>query len=593
MSRELELILSLKDEFTSHIKRIEDRVSSHERTAKQHWGQIDGYIKKAVASFSAYAIAGKLRQFTSELIDHANKIDTVSKSYQISIERVQQLEYVARQTGTSFDRLANSQKFLNKNLDDMARGKGRAQDHFREIGISATEAARLMKDPEKAFDVVAKKLFEIENPGKRAAAAMRIFGETGGEVLAALGDNGKAMDDAISRFEKLGLALDKKEIKAAQDLGKAWNEVQDSLTKIGASMLSPGMQEFADFLRFVASHSGKIRDALNAAGGALARGVAGQLGMSPDSLRLLFGGSLSEAEGIAAQADKLRRGLTGGAGGADDFGDWDDAPSDWGDQSEGPAAQAAEERTISREEQREQERREREIARIQERAELYMLTEEELLLSQFEREMSIIQGHDAAKIALEAELHKKLGIMSDKAAKEEERRRKEEQTKEEKRYIERLRAQAMFATGMNSLVSAMLGEEHAIAKKFAIADALINTYAGVTEALRSYPPPQSWALAAQTLAMGMRQVSAIRSTSPGSSGGGGGVGVPSAPEPPEIDRVVPEVDQIEPVATNEERRFTQEIHLHNVIGEETWIRNNVAPTLRELQRDGMELIVNG
>jgi hypothetical protein len=89
-------------------------------------------------------------------------------------------------------------------------------------------------------------------------------------------------------------------------------------------------------------------------------------------------------------------------------------------------------------------------------------------------------------------------------------------------------------------------------------------------------------------------VRAIRSASPG-GGGEASISMPSmdfdsAPTPSDEDPA----DLVEPMTPVEERRpFTQEIHLHNVIGEAEWIRNNVAPTLRELQRDGMELIVRG
>lgn len=68
-----------------------------------------------------------------------------------------------------------------------------------------------------------------------------------------------------------------------------------------------------------------------------------------------------------------------------------------------------------------------------------------------------------------------------------------------------------------------------INKVAAIANAIINTYQGVTLALASYPPPVSFAMAAIQLAAGLAQVSAIRSqsfgdgaASPSLTGQGGG-----------------------------------------------------------------------
>lgn len=64
-------------------------------------------------------------------------------------------------------------------------------------------------------------------------------------------------------------------------------------------------------------------------------------------------------------------------------------------------------------------------------------------------------------------------------------------------------------------------------KAAGITNAIINTYEGVTQALKSYPPPISFAMAGAQLAAGMAQVAAIKSQSFGGKGGGGSVAAPS------------------------------------------------------------------
>lgn len=59
-------------------------------------------------------------------------------------------------------------------------------------------------------------------------------------------------------------------------------------------------------------------------------------------------------------------------------------------------------------------------------------------------------------------------------------------------------------------------------KAAGIANAVINTYQGVTEALAAYPPPISFIMAASQLAAGMAQVNAIKGQQFGGSTGGGG-----------------------------------------------------------------------
>lgn len=59
-------------------------------------------------------------------------------------------------------------------------------------------------------------------------------------------------------------------------------------------------------------------------------------------------------------------------------------------------------------------------------------------------------------------------------------------------------------------------------KEFAIAEAIINTYEGATQALAAYPPPWSFIMAALVVAAGLQQVAQIRKQSASGSPGGAG-----------------------------------------------------------------------
>ena len=61
----------------------------------------------------------------------------------------------------------------------------------------------------------------------------------------------------------------------------------------------------------------------------------------------------------------------------------------------------------------------------------------------------------------------------------------------------------------------------ALQKALAISEAVVNTYAGVTRALKDYPAPISYAVAAATAAFGFARVAAIASQSLGGGRGGG------------------------------------------------------------------------
>lgn len=77
-------------------------------------------------------------------------------------------------------------------------------------------------------------------------------------------------------------------------------------------------------------------------------------------------------------------------------------------------------------------------------------------------------------------------------------------------YLKKLKDQAEYSNMALTITGAFLGEQHAVTKAFGIANAVINTHEGVTNALSSYDPPKSWMMALQTLAMGYQQIRAIK-----------------------------------------------------------------------------------
>jgi hypothetical protein len=78
--------------------------------------------------------------------------------------------------------------------------------------------------------------------------------------------------------------------------------------------------------------------------------------------------------------------------------------------------------------------------------------------------------------------------------------------------------------GMSTLMNSHSRKQFEIGKAAGIANAIVNTYVGVTRALSELPPPVSYVAAAGSLAMGLSQVNAIRSQSFGGGAGAAATG---------------------------------------------------------------------
>jgi hypothetical protein len=127
------------------------------------------------------------------------------------------------------------------------------------------------------------------------------------------------------------------------------------------------------------------------------------------------------------------------------------------------------------------------------------------------------------------------------------------------------------------------------AKKIRIAEAVINTFAGATNALR-LPFPKNLAALAKVIATGKKQIQTIKSATPGGGGGGGGggagggEGAPAAPAPP--TPVLPE-PPIE--AAGVPRAFNVDVSVAGFVGDEAELSSSLASVFREAVGDDVDL----
>ncbi len=127
--------------------------------------------------------------------------------------------------------------------------------------------------------------------------------------------------------------------------------------------------------------------------------------------------------------------------------------------------------------------------------------EEEQMRQNHEQEREALSELLANNQISQEEYNKRLSILNQKHAQDEiNLKRKTEETK------------VQLASAALSQAKQLFGEHTAVGKAAAIAEAMINTYLGITKALSAYPPPYNAIMAGVTGAMGMLNVKKIMET---------------------------------------------------------------------------------
>lgn len=127
--------------------------------------------------------------------------------------------------------------------------------------------------------------------------------------------------------------------------------------------------------------------------------------------------------------------------------------------------------------------------------------EEEQMRQNHEQEREALNELLASNQVSQEEYNKRLSILNRKQSQDEiNLKRKTEESK------------LQLALGALSQAKQLFGEHTAVGKAAAVAEAMINTYLGITKALSAYPPPYNAIMAGVTGAMGMLNVKKIIET---------------------------------------------------------------------------------
>lgn len=177
--------------------------------------------------------------FVKRMAAVADEIDTTATAIGITAEELQELRYAAGQVGIEQSRVTQSMSFFTKALGQAIQGTGEARRGLDELGIGLDEIRG--KAPLDVLTMVAEKLKAIQNPLRRNAILAQLFGRSGLEMAALIGQGGEALDDYREKARRLGLVV-------SNDMVKRAAAASAEFKTLGAVFSTAGINLAAEFL---------------------------------------------------------------------------------------------------------------------------------------------------------------------------------------------------------------------------------------------------------------------------------------------------------------------------------------------------------
>lgn len=174
--------LSVQDKMTHGLKSAGKKLRAFERQTMKRMG---GAAMTGVGVAVGAAVVG-LAVGTKKALSMADDLADMSAQTGIAISSLMKLGQAYKDNGKD---AASVGKDINKMQKALATGA--ADEALKELGLSAKDLMAL--SPDEQFFKIGEAINAIQNPARKAALAMQIFGKSGGQLLAVFA--GSDLDD--------------------------------------------------------------------------------------------------------------------------------------------------------------------------------------------------------------------------------------------------------------------------------------------------------------------------------------------------------------------------------------------------------------
>lgn len=176
-------------------------------------GKIGGAIKAQLAIMAA-DLAARLLQVGKNAFDAVSGLDELAEQMGVTTYGLQTLQYSAVQNGVSLERLEGGVGKFSQRMGEAAEGSKEVIEALTNLGVKNLDAQGKLRPTEALMRDVAEAILKIEDPAKRAAAAVDLFGKTGARMLPMMADIAAGVDALGQKAAAAGAMIDDKTIKA-------------------------------------------------------------------------------------------------------------------------------------------------------------------------------------------------------------------------------------------------------------------------------------------------------------------------------------------------------------------------------------------
>ena len=203
------------------------------------------YGSKMMA-FAGMGLAG-VTYVTKRFIDLGDALNKMSARTGATVEWLSAMSFGAERSGATIEALEQAIRKLNKAIAEAQQGNRTPYEVFRRLRIDPTSMEFKSMDAGAQFELVARRLHEVQSQAEKTRLAMALFEEGGVMLLPLLGD----IDRLKQKAKELGIIMTKDQADTAAALLDAWTNLKYQLNAIFMSLgeaLAPALKQVATWM---------------------------------------------------------------------------------------------------------------------------------------------------------------------------------------------------------------------------------------------------------------------------------------------------------------------------------------------------------
>ncbi len=239
------------DTTLKNIENIDKKASGADKTFTKMGSTVMNWGKQILAAtgiiLSVKGITGAISKFV-ELGD--TLVDT-SRKTGLSIKSLQELKWVAGQTGASFETVTSATARLKMAMYDANGAMNEQSEAFELLGVDIHTATGAYKSIDDFLPEVLKALSNMGNETERDAVAMKLLGRSAQELAPLMMDGENSVEALTKKFNALGLAIDEDVIRAADSLADDMATLKQAFTVMESQIMQELLPALTDLVNYM------------------------------------------------------------------------------------------------------------------------------------------------------------------------------------------------------------------------------------------------------------------------------------------------------------------------------------------------------